>query len=64
MAYLDDILVYSDSSENHLKHIEDIVKRLERLDLSLNKKKCHFCKKDIEYLGHIVSPKVLMLQQP
>ena len=45
MAYLDDILIYSDRFENHLKHIEDIFKRLEKADLCLNKKKCHFVKK-------------------
>ena len=45
MAYLDDILIYSDSFENHLKHIEDIFQRLEKADLCLNKKKCHFVKK-------------------
>ena len=59
MAYLDDILMYSDSFENHLKHIEDIFQRLKKADLCLNKKKCHFVKKEIEYLGHIVSSKGL-----
>ena len=38
MAYLDDILIYSDSFDNHLKHIEDIFKRLEKTDLCLNKR--------------------------
>ena len=47
MAYLDDILIYSDSVENHLKHIEDIFKQLEKADLCLNKNKCHFVKKEI-----------------
>ena len=59
MTYLDDILIYSDSFENNLKHIEDIFQRLEKADLCLNKKKCHFVKKEIEYLDHIVSPKGL-----
>ena len=45
MAYLDDILIYSDSFENHLKHIEDLFQRLEKADLCLNKNKCHFVKK-------------------
>ena len=50
MAYLDDILMYSDNFENHLKHTEYIFKRLEKADLCLNEKKCHFVKKEIEYL--------------
>ena len=45
MAYLDDILIYRYIFENHLKHIEDIFKRLGKTDLCLNKKKCHFVKK-------------------
>ena len=45
MAYLDDILIYSDSFENNLKHIADIFKRLGKADLCLNKKICHFVKK-------------------
>ena len=45
MAYLDDILIYSDSFENHLKHIVDVFKRLEKAGLCLNKKKCYFVKK-------------------
>ena len=59
MAYLDDILIYSDSFDIHLKHIEYIFKRLEKADLYLNKIKCHFVKKEIEYLGHSLSPKGL-----
>ena len=59
MTYLDNNLIYSDSFENHLKNIEDIFKRLEKADLCSNKNKCHFGKEEIEYLGHIVSPKGL-----
>ena len=59
MAYLDGILMYSDNFENHLKHTEDIFKRLEKADLCLNEKECHFLKKEIEYFGHIVSTKGL-----
>ena len=59
MAYIDNILIYSETFEDHLKHLEDVFVRLEKANLCLNKKKCHFVKSEIEYLGHIVSPQGL-----
>ena len=56
MAYLGDILIFSKTFEEHLKHLEDVFTRLKTANLSLNQKKCHFMKSEIEYLGHIVSP--------
>ena len=56
MAYLDDILIFSPSFESHLNHIDEVFKRLKSANLCLNKKKCHFVKPEIEYLGHILSP--------
>ena len=56
MAYLDDILIFSPSFESHLNHINEVFNRLKAANLCLNKKKCHFVKPEIEYLGHILSP--------
>ncbi len=55
MAYLDDILIYSETFELHLEHIKEVFARIKNANLSLNKKKCHFVKSEIEYLGHIVT---------
>ena len=52
--YLDDITIHSKSFAEHLEHIEVVFKRLAEANLFLNKKKCHFAKKEIEVLGHIV----------
>jgi len=57
LAYLDDLLVFSPDFESHMKHIEDVFERLKNASLSLNKKKCHFIKEKIEYLGHVISHK-------
>ena len=56
MAYLDDILIFSKTFEEHLEHIKEVFIRLEKANLCLNKKKCHFVKQEIEYLGHLIGP--------
>ena len=55
MGYLDDIIVFSKSEEEHLKHLEEIFKRLRHFDLKMKKQKSSFFKKHIQYLGHLVS---------
>ena len=54
MAYLDDIIIFSQNEEDHLKHIEIIFKKLKRADLKLKESKCDFFKKEIHYLGHLI----------
>ena len=55
MAYLDDIIIFIQNKENHLKHIEIIFKKLKKADLKLKESKCDFFKKEIHYLGHLIS---------
>ena len=57
VAYLDDILVYSETFEDHIEHIKNVFDRLKEAFLSLNKNKCHFIKEEIDYLGHVISNK-------
>ena len=54
MAYLDDIIIFSQNKEHHLKHIEIIFKKLKKADLKLKESKCDFFKKEIHYLGHLI----------
>ena len=55
MGYLDDIIVFSKSEEEHLHHLEEIFKRLRHFDLKMKRQKSSFFKKHIQYLGHLVS---------
>ena len=55
MTYLDDIIIFSDTEEEHMAHIEEIFKRLEAADLKMKRSKCDFFKKHIHYLGHLIS---------
>ena len=55
MMYLDDIIIFSDTEEEHLAHIKEIFKRLKAADLKMKRSKCDFFKKHIHYLGHLIS---------
>lgn len=52
IVYLDDILIASDSLEEHLKHLDFVFDRLKRAGFRVNKAKCELVKKEIKFLGH------------
>ena len=54
MAYLDDIIIYSSTPEEHLQHIKTVSEKLCHAKLSMKLSKCHFSTKEIQYLGHIL----------
>ena len=55
MGYLDDIIIFSKTEEEHLQHLEEIFVRLRKFGLKMKREKCSFFKKHIQYLGHLVS---------
>ena len=55
MGYLDDIIIFSKTEEEHLQHLEEIFERLRKAGLKLQLQKCSFFKKHIQYLGHLIS---------
>ena len=54
IEYLDDILVFSPTLEDHLQHLDTIFDRLGKHDLKLKLKKCNFLESEINYLGFII----------
>ena len=54
-AYLDNILIYRQTSEEHLENLEAVLKHLKEKGIKLNVKKCHFFKREAKYLGHLIS---------
>ena len=58
MTYLDDIIIFSETEEQHLAHIEEIFKWLEAADLKMKRSKCDFFKKHIHYLGLLLKEKL------
>lgn len=55
MVYLDDIIVYSETWEQHLNHLRKVFERLQQHGLICAPEKCHFGKRTLEYLGHVVT---------
>ena len=55
LVYLDDIICFSKTFEEHLETLTQIFERLSASGFSLKLKKCHFFQKEVEYLGHVVS---------
>ena len=53
LAYLDDVTIFSETEEQHPKHIQIILTRLKQANLKLKKIKYAFFKKELHYLGHI-----------
>ncbi|XDV12077.1 hypothetical protein PO909_000821 [Leuciscus waleckii] len=53
-AYLDDIVLYSDSWEQHLEHLCTVLGCLHAAGLTVNPAKCAFAASETEYLGHII----------
>ena len=54
-VYLDDIVVFSRDINEHLEHLGQIFERLRQAGFKLRPKKCFFAKKEVRYLGHVIS---------
>ena len=55
LLYLDDIVIFSQTYEEHLNRLESIFERLQTAGLKLKPSKCKFFRRSIKYPGHIVS---------
>ena len=54
MVYLDDIIIYSKTAEEHMEHILLVLEALRSHNLKIKLKKCDFFKTRIKFLGHII----------
>ena len=55
VTYLDDILVYSDTFDSHVKKLDLILTKLSKNNLKLRYEKCSFFKTSVNYLGHYLT---------
>ena len=53
--YLDDILLFSPTFEDHLLLLEEVFKKLRCANLKVKPSKCNLFKKEVVYLGHLIS---------
>ncbi|GBM97602.1 Retrovirus-related Pol polyprotein from transposon 297 [Araneus ventricosus] len=54
VPYLDDIAIYSNNWEDHLKHVDEVLKRIYDANLTIKPSKCKFAQNRTKYLGHVV----------
>ena len=55
IIYLDDIIIYSKTEEEHLEHLQIVFNLIEKNELYVHPDKCEFMVDTVEFLGHIVS---------
>ena len=53
-VYLDDIIIHSETFEQHLEDIQEVFDRLRDARLMSKESKCEFCAAEIKFLGHII----------
>jgi hypothetical protein len=55
-VYIDDTLVFSETMEEHLCHLRQVLKRIVAAKLKLKPAKYHFLCESVEYLGNVITP--------
>ncbi|KAK3524930.1 hypothetical protein QTP86_011497 [Hemibagrus guttatus] len=55
IAYIDDILVYSASMEDHVRQVREVLARLQRHHLFVKLEKCEFHRATVTFLGYVIS---------
>jgi len=60
-VYLDDILVYSNTLEEHWRHVRGVLKHLLAAKLYAKLEKCEFARDQVEFLGFIIGRKSLQM---
>ena len=55
VVYLDDVAIFSNTFEDHLRDVASVLASFEKAGLKLSQKKCLFGRNKCEYLGHELS---------
>ena len=63
LVFIDDILIYSKTAEEHAELVEWVLTRLEDEGYYAHPDKCEFFQKEVSFLGHVVSEKGVAVQQ-
>ena len=60
MVYLDDVTAFLHTFEEHLTHLEEIFKQIEKAELKINPDKCHFGAQSLQFLDYIITNKGIL----
>jgi hypothetical protein len=63
IIYIDDIFIYSKSTEEHTEHLQYVLQKLKENNLYTNKAKSEFAQMKMDFLGHVLSLKGIRLNQ-
>ena len=55
LVFINDILIYSKSKEEHVEHLRVVLETLRQHKLKAKFSKCHFWQSKVKFLGHIIS---------
>ena len=55
IVFIDDILIYSHSEEEHAEHLRQVLQTLREHQLYAKYEKCGFWLREVQFLGHVVS---------
>lgn len=56
LVYMDDVIVFSKSLQEHINHLRLVFQKLRHYNLKVQLDKTEFCSKNVEFLGHVVTP--------
>lgn len=54
-VYLDDIIIISQTFEEHMEILSKVLQRLDAAKLTINFEKSHFCRSELKYLGYVIN---------
>ena len=56
LVYLDDVIIFGKTLEEHNKNLEEVLKRLAQHGVKLQTDKCELLRPELKYLGHVITP--------
>ncbi|TKR95952.1 hypothetical protein L596_010042 [Steinernema carpocapsae] len=56
-VYVDDILIASETWADHMAHVEEVLRRVQKAGLRLKAKKCCFARQNVPFLGYLLTEK-------
>lgn len=54
--YIDDLLIASSDFDAHIQHLQTVFFKLNQAGFKINLSKSHFCRTEVKFLGHILTP--------